>query len=139
MSVLGEHNGVLYKFQSDTLLRPYRAPELLYGPKTYDPFAIDLWSLGATISQFFTAICLTREDSDIEDVTPSDRRDIVNGMILPHDLSSVSLRTAQWSRTTLFSSERGDIGLLWSIYSSRGTPNDDIWPVSIIKLILILI
>lgn len=105
----------------------------MYGPGTYDPLAIDLWSLGTTISHFFTPICLTKDEEEgyYDDLpTSGSGAEVVNGLILPPDVSSVTLRSAQWSRTSLFDAQRGDIGLLWSIYSIRGTPNDDIWPVS---------
>ncbi|EIW72037.1 hypothetical protein TREMEDRAFT_24220, partial [Tremella mesenterica DSM 1558] len=32
----------------------YRAPELLFGDKTYDPQAIDIWAAGCTLAEFFT-------------------------------------------------------------------------------------
>ena len=105
----------------------------MYGPATYDAFALDLWSLGTTISHFFTAICLTRDDEeDVQADLPTSQSDVKNdnGMILPSDVSSISLRSAQWNRISLFDAQRGDIGLLWSIYSIRGTPNDENWPVS---------
>lgn len=34
-----------------------------------------------------------------------------------------------WERCCLFDSERGDIGLIWSIFKTRGTANDENWPV----------
>jgi serine/threonine protein kinase len=34
--------------------RYYRAPELLYGSRNYDPFAADIWSIGTILSDFFT-------------------------------------------------------------------------------------
>lgn len=41
--------------------RPFRAPELLFGPKEYDASKTDLWSLGCTLSHFFTPIRLFKE------------------------------------------------------------------------------
>ncbi|EGG06245.1 uncharacterized protein MELLADRAFT_87401 [Melampsora larici-populina 98AG31] len=40
---------------------PYRAPELLFGSRHYDPLKIDLWSFGVLISDFF---CPLLEESD---------------------------------------------------------------------------
>lgn len=116
--------------------RPYRAPELLFGPLTYDALATDLWSLGAMFAEFFTPLRLTRSDEDDEDddndsnSTPETSKNNVKPFIIP---STSTLRpgdpTAQWRRDTLFNADRGEIGLAWSIFRIRGTPNDDTWPV----------
>ncbi|ORX40461.1 kinase-like domain-containing protein [Kockovaella imperatae] len=34
---------------------PYRAPELLFGPTIYDPFAVDSWALGCVIGEMLLA------------------------------------------------------------------------------------
>ena len=124
--------------------RPYRAPELLFGPNTYDARATDLWSLGAFIAQFFTSHILTRkrspygygapsEDSededdidDIDDITP------LNGyIIIPRSNPQAMLSyNAEWTRRTLFDASRGTIGLAWSIFKVFGTPSKENWPVS---------
>lgn len=36
----------------------------------------------------------------------------------------------KWSRVSLFDSSRGEIGLAWSIFRVRGTPDQTNWPVS---------
>ncbi|KAF8661425.1 hypothetical protein AX16_001343 [Volvariella volvacea WC 439] len=46
---------------------PYRAPELLFGSRTYNPFAIDMWSLGATMAEFFTPLRLGRANEADDD------------------------------------------------------------------------
>ncbi|KAF6748363.1 CMGC/CDK protein kinase [Ephemerocybe angulata] len=45
----------------------YRAPELLFGPRSYDAFAVDRWSLGATFAQFFTPLRLSSAEDEDED------------------------------------------------------------------------
>ena len=39
-------------------------------------------------------------------------------------------RRGEWARDALFNAERGSIGLAWSIFKLRGTPNEVNWPVS---------
>ncbi|EMD42266.1 hypothetical protein CERSUDRAFT_62207 [Gelatoporia subvermispora B] len=111
----------------DVATGSYRAPELLFGPTTYDPFATDLWSTGATITEFFRPLRLqTHYDNfDFED-EPEDETS-VPPFIIPQHVSLADPDT-KWSRDSLFSAERGEIGLAWSIFKIRGTPTDDTWP-----------
>jgi serine/threonine protein kinase len=108
--------------------RPYRAPELLFGTRSYDPFAIDLWSFGATFAEFFTPLCLLdsdhaafddEESSNVEESQPP----------RPFFVARNPSPDARWIRNTLFDSSRGELGLAWSIFRVRGTPTPDIWPV----------
>lgn len=121
-----EHREKMY-FEVST--GPYRAPELLFGTRCYDPFAIDLWSFGATLAEFFTPLRLLHSNeldddsdqtSDTEDLQPP------QPFIIPHNLSLDP--DIRWVRDTLFNSSRGEIGLAWSIFRVRGTPMPDIWP-----------
>ncbi|KAK0479661.1 kinase-like protein [Armillaria novae-zelandiae] len=89
---------------------PYRAPELLFGARTYDPYAVDMWSLGCTLAEFFTP--LLPEDEDEEDDYPPELRDANPTLI----------------RKALFDGTRGEIGLAWSIFKILGTPTEDSWP-----------
>ena len=115
-----------------------RSPELLFGPRTYDARAIDLWSLGATLASLFTSIQVTYahpdEDDDYDydsfEEGPGMKPQPLDGFLICADTKSLSLRTSRWSRTSLFKGNRGDLGLAWSIFQIRGTPNDDRWPVS---------
>lgn len=90
---------------------PYRAPELLFGARTYDPYAVDMWSLGCTFAEFFTPL-LPEEDDDEDDYPPELR-----------DANPTLVRKA------LFDGTRGEIGLAWSIFKILGTPTEDSWPV----------
>jgi len=43
-------------------------------------------------------------------------------------------RIISWRRLRLFDADRGDIGLAWSIFKVRGTPNKTNWPVNAVNL-----
>lgn len=101
----------------------------MFGTRTYDPLAIDLWSLGATFAQFFTALRLSDDDDDTEidtDLEPDDTPP--TPFIVPKFLRNNL--GGQWTRDSLFNGERGEIGLAWSIFKIFGTPTAESWPVS---------
>lgn len=112
------------------LSSPYRAPELLFGTRSYDPFAIDLWSLGATFAGFFTPLRLysDEEEESLGDV--EDENQPPSPFIVPRGLDILD-PDARWIRDTLFNGNRGEIGLAWSIFKIFGTPTPDTWPVSL--------
>ncbi|KAF9011329.1 kinase-like domain-containing protein [Cyathus striatus] len=183
-----ERDGDLY-FEVST--GSYRAPELLFGTRAYDPFAIDLWSLGATFAGVFTPLRLMSDDDDDDDDELLDSSDDDgNGMVYDYEAPSVNptppaelnndgtyfeahalplkrnephsavsetsnseavseagsahkyklkpliipryLRIdypgTYWRRDPLFSGDRGEIGLAWSIFKVLGTPTKDSWP-----------
>ncbi|KAK0185157.1 kinase-like protein, partial [Armillaria mellea] len=76
---------------------PYRAPELLFGARAYDPYAVDMWSLGCTFAEFFTPLLPEEED---DDDYPPELRDANPTLV----------------RKALFDGTRGEIGLAWSIF-----------------------
>lgn len=107
---------------------PYRAPETIFGPTDYDPFAVDLWSIGTLCAEFFTPLRFVPDedvsddgfhDTDDEDTEP------LRSHITPDDYWR---RRGEWVRDTLFNAERGSIGLAWSIFRVRGTPDEQNWP-----------
>ncbi|KAL1749298.1 kinase-like domain-containing protein [Schizophyllum fasciatum] len=109
---------------------PYRAPELLFGPRTYDAFAIDMWSLGATFAEFFTSMSLYLEDEDgnlLSDDEGEEPSRPPAAFHVPKHLR-IGYPGAKWARETLFNGSRGEIGLAWSIFKIRGTPNAELWP-----------
>ena len=124
--------------------RPYRAPELLFGTRKYDAFAIDSWSLGATFAEFFTSVRLSNlldddEDFGFEEDTESDSGDEspakpAERFIIPKRLR-IGDPSNRWARDSLFDSTRGEIGLAWSIFKTRGSPNQANWPVSVVRLL----
>ncbi|KAI4523099.1 Pkinase-domain-containing protein [Schizophyllum commune Loenen D] len=131
---------------------PYRAPELLFGTRTYDAFAIDMWSLGATFAEFFTPLSLYLDDEDEgfggfggpgggfarsgtnsgrseDDDNDADEEEPgpAQAFNIPSHLR-IGYPGAKWARETLFNGSRGEIGLAWSIFQIRGTPNEELWP-----------
>ncbi len=100
---------------------PYRAPELLFGARTYDPYAVDMWSLGCTFAEFFTP--LLPEDDEDEDYYPPELCDANPTLV----------------RKALFDGTRGEIGLAWSIFKILGTPTEDSWPVGLLSQCYLLL
>lgn len=109
--------------------RPYRAPELLFGVRKYDATAIDLWALGTTFAEFFTTLHyhLALAD-DFDDDADTDERGDPTKAYLFDELPGPWARF-EWERYSLFDGSRGDIGLAWSIFRTRGSPTPENWPV----------
>ncbi|KAJ7083356.1 CMGC/CDK protein kinase, partial [Mycena belliarum] len=99
----------------------YRAPELLFGTREYDATAIDIWSVGTVLAEFFSPFRLSCED-DVQSAQAGDPP-----FVVPPGLRVDDLET-RWCRDTLFNGRRGEIGLAWSIFKIRGTPTDETWP-----------
>ncbi|ESK83452.1 cell division protein kinase [Moniliophthora roreri MCA 2997] len=78
---------------------PYRPPELLFGTRDYSPYAVDMWSLGCLFAEFYT----------------------------PLEMVEYDYGEKRKERKTLFSSP-SELGLIWSIFSLLGTPNNNTWP-----------
>jgi serine/threonine protein kinase len=110
------------------LPRPYRAPELLFGARKYDATACDLWALGTTIAEFFTTLHRRPMASDFDDDSGTDERGDPKKAYLFDELPEVWARY-EWERYSLFDGSRGDIGLAWSIFRTRGSPTPENWPV----------
>ncbi|KAI0034344.1 kinase-like domain-containing protein, partial [Vararia minispora EC-137] len=106
---------------------PYRAPELLFGPRQYDAVACDLWSLGTIIAEFFTTLHRRFVDEEGDDFDDEGKEtDPTEAYIL--DKPREAWAQPEWERYTLFNGTRGDIGLAWSIFKTRGSPTKDNWP-----------
>jgi serine/threonine protein kinase len=111
--------------------RSYRAPELLFGAQDYDQRAMDLWSLGCTLAEFFTPVRMQRTEDDDEDEPFEENAASTNFGNGSHAVPAghePSLRS-RWRRGNLFDASRGEIGLTWSIFQTRGTPTENTWPV----------
>ena len=103
----------------------------MFGTRTYDPLAIDLWSLGATFAHFFTPLRLwSAEKDDDDDDDETDTLKITPTPFIVPKYISIGYPGAQWTRNSLFNGEKGEIGLAWSIFKIFGTPTTESWPVS---------
>ena len=117
------------------LFRPYRAPELLFGVRKYDATACDLWALGTTIAEFFTTLHRHPLLGDFDDESDTEERGDPTKAYLFDELPEPWSRT-EWERYSLFDGSRGDIGLAWSIFRTRGSPTQETWPVRFFVSIL---
>ncbi|EIM20531.1 kinase-like protein [Wallemia mellicola CBS 633.66] len=126
----------------------YRAPELLFGSRAYDARSTDLWSLGVTLSTFFSHLtsynCSTSPRTNSTSSISSSISTSSQGGLVRLDapitlpgLPDMSTRRqsfhkvqnqSRWSRKTLFDASHGEIGLASSILSVRGPITDDSWP-----------
>lgn len=92
-----------------------------------------MWSLGVTFADFFRPLKQQLDDveewdDDLEEEAHEDEQHIGQPFILLRDPSPS--RITSWRRLPLFDADRGDIGLAWSIFKVRGTPNETNWPVN---------
>ena len=93
-----------------------------------------MWSLGATFADFFRPL---KERVDDVDEWDDDCDEEVEEDIQPHEIppfiflrSTSQPRITSWRRLPIFTADRGDIGLAWSIFKIRGTPSERNWPVN---------
>ncbi|KAJ4000185.1 kinase-like domain-containing protein [Lentinula boryana] len=100
---------------------PYRAPELLFGTRSYDACAIDLWSLGAMFAEFFTSLVPVPSSPTTDDfISPS----FVTSPSSSDSNTSAWHPVTRYTRSSLFDASRGEIGLAWSIFKILGTPRE---------------
>jgi cyclin-dependent kinase 8/11 len=96
-----------------------------------------MWSLGVTFADFFRPLKQQLDDGDGwgDDYDEEAEEDEQLHTALPFIFlqNPSPSRITSWHRLPLFDAERGDIGLAWSIFKVRGTPNETNWPVSIVN------
>lgn len=119
---------------------------MLFGARDYNPLTIDLWSLGATLAEFFTPLTLIDERDDLDDSDDSGdsgsttKAELPKPFVIPAGLEKhAKMPGAKWERVPLFDASRGSIGLAWSIFKIRGTPDSDNWPVGHALMLLVRI
>lgn len=117
-----------FRFESNQLMskRHYRAPELLFSPTTYDPLAIDIWSLGVTITD-----CLIPIPAIVSEHSPEGSEyDSDEDPLEKEDNRSDNAQPSE-ARRGLFDDTFGDLGLAASIFRVLGVPTERTWPVSL--------
>lgn len=126
--------------------RPYRAPELLFGSRSYSPFALDIWSFGALIAEFYTPMERSQDASFSLYSDPPEEPSLNHpgswsGTAMDWyacgDLAdpSATAPIGPLVRKTLFEGSIGDIGLVGSIFKILGTPDSTTWPVKLLSLL----
>ncbi|KAJ3930932.1 MAG: kinase-like domain-containing protein [Lentinula lateritia] len=101
---------------------PYRAPELLFGTRSYDAYAIDLWSIGAVFAEFFTPLVpLSPTSDDFSSYPP-----FITSPFKSDSNYSAKHPPSRYARSPLFDASRGEIGLAWSIFKVLGTPREPV-------------
>ncbi|CAK9781361.1 kinase-like protein [Cutaneotrichosporon oleaginosum] len=104
---------------------PYRAPELLFGPVTYDAAALDLWAAGATLAELYRHLTGWRRAPGSRSDGGSSHVSSLSGSESP----PLSLDGgARSSDVALFDATYGDLGLAGSIFSVLGTPTAESSP-----------
>jgi hypothetical protein len=118
----------------------------MFTPRTYDAAATDLWSTGVLLAKFFAPLTLVldtdgwekKEDDDLDEKEEEEDGTSTTSLghyIYPKLIPPAALRGV-WVRKPLFDASRGEIGLLWSIFRTLGTPNEGSWPVRVSVLTL---
>ncbi|KAM0750537.1 kinase-like protein [Meredithblackwellia eburnea MCA 4105] len=112
-----------------------RAPELLFTSREYDPFAVDIWALGVTISNLFRAFVEPDPVSDCGSDDDSEDRHHGGGHNGRGDLleeffgpSTEKKEEIQLVRKPLFDGSKSDFALIGSIFKVLGTPTIESWP-----------
>lgn len=95
-----------------------------------------MWSVGVTFTDFFRPLKQQLDDVDgwddnCDEVEEDEEEHAVPPFILLQSPSPS--RITSWRRLPLFSANRGDIGLAWSIFKVKGTPNEANWPVNMVN------
>src|SRR5258706_13088915 len=110
----------------------------MFTPRTYDAAATDLWSTGVLLANFFAPLTLVLDADGWEERENDDSDEGEEGTtsttslqhyIYPEQIPASSWG-GDWVRTPIFDASKGEIGLLWSIFSTLATPNEGAWPVS---------
>jgi hypothetical protein len=94
-----------------------------------------MWSVGVTFADFFRPLKQQLDADEWDDDCDEEAEEDGQHTTLPFIFlqSPSPSRITSWCRLPLFNAERGDIGLAWSIFKVRGTPNETNWPVNVIK------
>jgi hypothetical protein len=82
------------------------------------------------LAEFFTPLRMLQSGDDDDDLSDDDEATtaIGNGSHVVPVGHEPRLR-ARWRRQNLFDASKGEIGLAWSIFKTRGTPTERTWPV----------
>lgn len=101
---------------------------MLFSPERYDAAALDLWSAGVTLAEFFRPLRGVEVDSDESD----GEGEAEGGMSVDdYDPLDGPRLSSSPDPAPLFDSSFGEIGLAASIFRRLGTPTAMSWPVCV--------
>lgn len=109
-----------------TLIRSYRAPELVFASRDYDPAALDLWALGCTIAELYRPLAYPPPPSPPSS-TEDDFERYYRECATPEP-------PPRLRRQPLFDASLSDFVLAASIFRVLGTPTIETWPVKLSQL-----
>ena len=100
----------------------------MFASRDYNPFAIDLWALGCTLSELFRSFALPKTETETAaDDSDDSESDSFERAYRQYATPEPEPKPA---RQTLFDASLSDFVLAASIFRVLGTPTLETWPVN---------
>lgn len=98
----------------------------MFASRDYDPFAIDLWALGCTLSELFRPFTTPKPKMAADDSDDSEEDSFERA----YRQYATPEPESKPARQTLFDASLSDFVLAASIFRVVGTPTVETWPAS---------